>query len=247
MASVTHLSRAPIVEAVIDVGLRFERAREATEFESYWEFVRNDYPNKQTRQNFAITVNANAAASERVVSELGGYVFRSGDGTRVVQSRPDGFSFSRLRPYGSWEATLDDAWRLWLLYRNHFRPDRISRLAVRYINRLDLPGPSLDFDEYLLTGPRVPQNVPQGLSAFSSSLVIPGVRPQVLAIVRQSFDGSGLAQDIVPVILDIDAILECDISVEDDAAVMDALLELRTVKNQIFFGSLTDKAVELFI
>ncbi len=245
MSDIVHLSRAPIVEAVIDVSVRFESARDPKEFQSFGELI-EDYPNKQISQSFAVTIKAAPDAGQEVRTELGGYIFRSTDATRVVQSRPTGFSFSQLKPYESFEHTLNEAWRLWQLYRNRFRPDRITRLSVRYINRLELPGPRLDFDDFLTTGPRLPKNVPEGLAAFSTSLVVPEVRPGVLAIIRQAFDSAMLTGDVVPVILDIDVLRECDMGVNDAEAVHEALAQLRLAKNQLFFGSLTDRAVELF-
>jgi uncharacterized protein (TIGR04255 family) len=67
-----------------------------------------------------------------------------------------------------------------------------------------------------------------------------------LAIIRQAFDSAMLTGDVVPVILDIDVLRECDMGVNDAEAVHEALAQLRLAKNQLFFGSLTDRAVELF-
>jgi uncharacterized protein (TIGR04255 family) len=50
----------------------------------------------------------------------------------------------------------------------------------------------------------------------------------------------------VPVILDIDVFRESRFAV-DGNAVWDYLAQLRVLKNRLFFGALTDEAVELYL
>jgi uncharacterized protein (TIGR04255 family) len=127
-----------------------------------------------------------------------------------------------------------------------FRAEGISRISVRFINRLQLPGPTLDFDDYLCAGPKLPEGQ-SSLSAFTTSVVIPDATTQTTSILRQVFEPNSAAPpDKIEVIVDIDVVRESQLEAEDDAGLREALRDMRTVKNRLFFGSLTEKAVELF-
>jgi uncharacterized protein (TIGR04255 family) len=51
--------------------------------------------------------------------------------------------------------------------------DIITRLVVRYINKIDIPLPVGDLKEYLRTFPEVSSDLPQGLSGYFLQLQIP--------------------------------------------------------------------------
>jgi uncharacterized protein (TIGR04255 family) len=81
----------------------------------------------------------------------------------------DGFAMSRLAPYENWNAVRDEARRLWDIYRSIAKPSKLIRLAVRYINRIDMPLPLGDFKDYLRTVPDVSPDLPQGLAYTANS------------------------------------------------------------------------------
>jgi uncharacterized protein (TIGR04255 family) len=84
-----------------------------------------------------------------VVQDLGfqGYFWKTSDEKTIVQFRVDGFTFNRLRPYTSWTELFPQALDLWHLYSRVSRPEVITRLAVRYINRIPLPAGVTDFSD----------------------------------------------------------------------------------------------------
>ncbi|HVY82088.1 MAG TPA: TIGR04255 family protein [Steroidobacteraceae bacterium] len=245
MATIQHLSRAPITEAIVEVQVRFGDDRAPETFERLAEALARDYPQKELRRRLQVQFDLAANKVDPSEGTLG-YLFRSRDGAQVVQSTREGFSFSRLTPYENWNAMFGEAWRLWLVYREMFAPISVRRLSVRYINRLNLPGPELDFDDYLTSAPRLPEGMGYGVSSFTTAVVMPDAKTRTSTILRQVFDGPGAEPTIVPVILDIDVVREVSLDPSDDAAIRTAFSELRALKNQAFFGSLTQKCVELF-
>ncbi len=244
MAKVRKLKNAPITEAVVDIGVRLSAPQDESAYKRFAERINADYPTQQQRSQVELKVMLGKQSAEHV-AKFAGNLFRSEDGIQVVQSRPEGLTFSRLKPYSDWDSMLSEAWRLWAIYREAFAVERVIRISTRFINRLEFTDLKLDFDNYLLIGPRLPQELPQTLSSFSTSVNIPDVAPATLAIVRTLFDVAAV-KTTVPVLLDIDVIHECDISPHDDATLRKAVDELRPIKNRAFFGSLTDKAVEIF-
>src|SRR5205807_10632047 len=109
--------------------------------------------------HFEMGPRVSAAASAQHV----GFIYSSSDQKQVYQVRLDGFSFSRLAPYVSWEPFCREARRLWQLYRERLKPAAVTRLAVRYVNRLDIPGERIEIKDYLRTMPEIADGLPQTL------------------------------------------------------------------------------------
>lgn len=244
MAECRHLSSAPITEAVVDLRVRFEDSNAERDLERLESRIKAEFPKKKQRLEMRVEIGPDKDKPGSKISSVG-FLFYSADDKHVVQCKPDGFGFSRLAPYGTWDELITAAWGPWEQYRDEFGPSRVVRISSRFINKLPLPG-NLDFDDYLTVAPRLPPNVPQQLSAFSSAVVIPNVAEKMTAIVRTNFDSAGIQDNLTFVILDIDTVTDCDLAPNDDSGIRKTIDRLRMVKNDLFFGSLTDKAVELF-
>jgi len=173
-----------------------------------------------------------------------GYLYTSVDGKYIVQARLDGFTLSRLQPYDNWESFRDEGKRLWEHYIAIAMPNLVSRLALRYINRLELPMPFKDFKEYILTTPEIAPALPQGLKTFFMRLEVPHDEYQAIAIVTETIEPPPNDQ-FLPLIFDIDVIHEAQFS-PGSTEIWQTFEQLRNFKNEIFFNSLTDKAKELF-
>ena len=52
-------------------------------------------------------------------------------------------------------------------------PEAIERLAVRYINRIDVPSPGIDLKQYFRTSPEISPDLPQELSGYFMQLTLP--------------------------------------------------------------------------
>jgi len=85
--------------------------------------------------------------------DLRGYMFRSEDEFNVVQFRVDGFTFNRLKPYTSWKSVWPQALELWRKYQNMALPVAITRMALRYINHIELPSRAFRLDDVLTCPP----------------------------------------------------------------------------------------------
>ena len=129
--------RAPITEAIIDIRVQAEPALRTLE-ELHLQ-VADLYPGKTKRFEVVGQISAGAAVGASATQTQTGFAFTSKDSKQIFQAKTEGFTFSRLRPYGNWVELRDEARRLWAIYRDATTPIRISRVAVRYINQIDIP------------------------------------------------------------------------------------------------------------
>ena len=171
--------------------------------------------------------------------------FRSPYEQKVVQARLDGFTFNKLKPYENWEMFRDEGRELWEFYLELAHPLRVNRIALRYVNRIEVPLPFGDFNEYILTNPQVAPKLPQSLSSFFMRIQIPFSDQMALATITQTMEKPTESQKL-PLIIDIDVVRQSNFTKDAFSEIWDGFEELRIVKNDIFFNSITEKAQELF-
>ncbi len=247
MSQWPHLPNAPITEALIDIRVKLPAEVTLETLSTFQDGIRARYPNRRERASWQSQFEVAPGAVPRVHEPTGGvdgYLFVSPEGTQIVQARRDGFTFSRLKPYETWEQLKDEAGALWDQYKALTRPVQILRSAVRYINRIEIPLPVVDLRRWFHTTPEVARTLPQGLSEFFIRLVIPFDDPRATAIVTQTVVQSD-ERDVVPIILDIDAFQD-ETCAPDAADLWDRFEQLRKVKNRVFFESITKETEELF-
>lgn len=124
MAEYPHLSNAPITEALIDIRVELPEAISFDKLGALHEEIEADFPESKTRFVFEsqIRLGDHGAQLKTHPSRPDGFLFTSEDKTQVFQARLDGFTFSRLRPYETWEALFEKAAKYWKLYRGVTKP-----------------------------------------------------------------------------------------------------------------------------
>jgi uncharacterized protein (TIGR04255 family) len=242
-----HLRRAPITEALIDFRVQPAEGLSTRKLEEAARRVEKEYPARSAVK----TVHARLELGRGVVvpdfehNEVGVLV-KSPDEKTQAQFRLNGFTLNRLEPYTSWDEIYPETKRLWRLYVEVAQPVAVVRLAARYINRLKLPLPVADLRDYLIEPPRIPESLPQALLAFLTRLVIHDSSLQQSAIVTQSSEPNPVDPDHATVLLDIDAFKEVNLKQVQQDEIDRVLGDLHEFKNNIFFGSITQRASEFF-
>jgi uncharacterized protein (TIGR04255 family) len=238
-----HYTKAPITEAVIDLSVEIGSEEKPQSLNDFGSIIQADYPKKDmvlAIENRFEQVEGEASLSSN--QSILGYRFISPDDKQIVQARLNGFTFSRLAPYEKWELFRDEAQRLWDIYKVSTNSKTINRVAVRYINRLDLPLP-LDLKEYLLTAPELSPKLSQGLSDYFMQLQIPQEDIKAMLVLIEAIIPSS-KENLLSVLLDIGLFSDVDFSATKDDHWR--LLEtFRVRKNEIFEACITDKTREL--
>lgn len=245
MAKYTHLEKAPIIEALIDIRIKMREDLTVEKLESIYNAIPGQYPDKKARHKWEgkFELKKGESPISLGTETIDGYIFTSADQKQIFQARLDGFTFSRLKPYETWEQLRDEAYKLWQKYRDVTSPE-ITRVALRYINKMEIPLSGKDFSEYLKAAPIIPEVLPQGVSSFLTRVVIhePGI--DASAIITQALEQI-VNPNILPIILDIDVFKQKSEGISEEDA-WKILEKLRHFKNKIFFESITEKTKEIF-
>ncbi len=241
-----HYSNAPITEAIIDLRVkpRADLNLEALEAVRSGEEIVYPRSNKIYQTEGTITIQEGAPASASAQQQLLGYKFTSEGGKSIWQSRWDGFTFSQLAPYANWEPFRDEGRRLWRLFRERSAPVAVERLAVRYINRIDVPAQSIDLKEYFRTSPEVSPDLSQELAGFFMQLQIPQADLGGQVLINQTIIPPSRA-GVVSVVLDIDLICSENVPSSEEALWV-RFEKLHVRKNEVFEACITNKTRRLF-
>ncbi len=247
VAVTRRLARAPITEALIDVRAVPLAGLSEDVFKTIPSILKSDYPLVEERRaseaQLALEPGKPLRASSRDLG-LQGVWLRSQDEKEVVQFRTDGFTYSRLAPYTSWEDILPRSLRLWKTFVEVLRPEIVTRLAVRYINHLPLPDGPVELDDFIFTAPKVPQGVIGEMGPFSTRVLLAHPERKLQAIVTQSIE-PGVRSKRPTLLLDIDAFKTGNVGISAES-IAPHLEALREYKNMIFFGSLTESFARSF-
>ncbi len=246
MAEWPKLNAAPITEALLDIRASLPAETDLDRLATFHESILDRYPTKRERSHWETQFELQPGGMAGVKQSQGGvdgYLFISKDETEIVQARRDGFTFNKLKPYVSWMEFRTEGKRLWDHYREIASPVSASRIALRYINKIDLPLP-VDLKEYIRTTPEIAPALPQALSGFFMRLVLPFEKRNCTGIITLTL-GDPQRPDCVALVFDIDVYREGTFNAQDEM-IWTFMEDLRNTKNDIFFKSLTPKTMDLF-
>jgi uncharacterized protein (TIGR04255 family) len=248
MARQRHLPHAPITEALIDIqaaprdGLTFAGLQESISAPEFGYYVKN--PISEGTFGFMLTSDGTQPQTTAQAVQIG-LRLHSHDEKYVAQCRLSGFTLSRLPPYEEWPNLMREAKRVWAVYAERLRPTRITRVATRFINNLQLPlDQGESYQKYLHKLVDVPDEAPQSVANFLQRFELVDIESHARVILTLALNKTSPGGR-VPVILDIDAfrIIDLELPAPD---IWDILEKLRALKNRCFFSTITETTAELY-
>lgn len=247
MAQPRSLSRPPIVEALVD--LQASVPGDPRTFNALADELHSEFPTKEQQSEVEGTIEIKGG--KLVFPHVGSPAFvgvrvANVDKTIYVQFRPDGFTLNNTKVYIGGDQLIDKALTLWEVLVERTKPEIVSRVALRYINRLELPLNDGDqFERYLTSAPKLPERAPKLVSEALSRIVGHDAQRQATAIVIQQLKQQQGGQRIA-LAIDVDVFRTGNFPV-DTAALREILDSLRMLKNETFFSLLTDETVSFYI
>lgn len=245
MSDYETFKNAPITEAVLEIMADPQEGIQIEDLLQFPKHVQDRYSRTVQKMEFKGGFKLGAEVSILPSEQKAmGYLLHFDEGKKIIQSRLNGFAFSKLKPYENWDAFHSEAREIWYNYLEITKPKRISRISLRYINRIEIPMPMKDFNEYLLTNPQIAPGLPQALCGLFMRLEIREPVLDATGIVILAVDNPILPEKL-PLIFDVDVMRKASY-VDNLDGIWGDFENLRKFKNEIFFRSLTERAKELF-
>jgi uncharacterized protein (TIGR04255 family) len=234
--------RPPITEAVIEFRFAHSSAEDICQRAANNTGKEYFYREIDKSANFKIDVATGKTQTQQVST---GVKLSSIDRTDVIIFRTASFVASRLAPYLGWEHFRSRARAAWGQWRKVGGSMDLSRIGLRYVNRIDVrsePDEPVSIENYLNVYPETPDGPP--LMGYTMQ-VLRDVGADDCRLVLNS--GSVVAPLIgfTSFVLDLDVFRENELPLRDDE--LWALLEkMRQHKNNVFESCITPQARIIF-
>ena len=250
MAKRKQYKNPPLVEVFTEF---FFQPEEGTEWDSfimptYYRKIAKDFPTRKRMPTVGIEVRMAGGGSSTEFQPLSPptprHRFISEDEKTLVQLGENQLVVNQLPPYYGWEKYEPTVVDCFSLYLKLWKPARVLRAAVHYLDKIDLPEAEVGLEKYFNLLPVLPEYPEQPATNLTLSYEIPGaIGGDVLIVTmkqRPSADPNGLSflfqWDYVAT-----SGLICEIT-----AVREWLKEAHDFLSGIFLSTFTDECRKLF-
>lgn len=236
----------PLIEALCE----FHFAPEASQdFDSVIQLlsqkIQARFPKRSRLQLQASQIDVNSSGMAEITKQVLPLVrFQSDNEQVLIQVGQNLLTINHLRPYTSWEEFFPSIEAGLHAYREVVNPATLLRIALRYINRIAIPGKRIQLEDYLELRPFIGQIALQDLAAFTLGIQIPHEDSRDMLSIQLASADSG-SPEAVAILLDLTYFLKRpdDFSLD---TVSEWLMAAHTTIEEAFEACLTDQLRNLF-
>lgn len=235
----------PIIEAVCEFRLTPETEWDPTIPGLIYEKISDVFPKKDERVIREVALIDTQEGFQQQISTATRAVFQAEDEKSFVQVGTRLISINCLAPYPTWENFMPKIEMALDALKKTVQIEGLQRTGLRYVNRITIPAPKVDLDEYFDFSPHLGQNLPQDMAGFSLECVISYVDRRDACkvmltnrVVRDNTDVSNFMLD-----LDYFLVEPRTISFEDGLSWAD---EAHSNIQTVFEGCVCDRLRDLF-
>lgn len=246
-------SRSPITEAILDFQLEYLVSPTLDSLSSCGDEIPDEYPERTPLQTSVseFVIDPQAGNSARIKDFPAGFAFLSESKQRIFQAKTDGFTFNHVSTapgtYPGWFVFRLEAEKVWGIYKKICRPNRVRRIGLRYINRIDLdttgPASIVKIQDFFRTYLELSSDLPQTMGGFFMQVVVP-IPELRSAVAITKTQVKSPKPEVVSIILDLDLFRTEDIP-NDETEFWSLIDSMRFKKNEVFEACITDKLREV--
>ncbi len=233
----------PVVEAVVEFQVR--EPLDAAVLEKLKDKLTDQYPlPPQRNMEFGFQIGPDSA---RMHQQFQGYRLTSIDVSDVLLIGPNSIVNSRLAPYLGWESLIERVQQNWTVFKRVAGQREITRVGVRFINRIDIPNPGeqpINLDDYLNVSPRLPMHSSSPLTGFAVNFSTLLGTEKIRLVVNVGSDNNVLVR-VNSFLLDIDLSKDQELPQREED-LWPFVEKFRNLKNSVFESCITNRTREVF-
>ncbi len=241
--------KAPIIEAIFDIQLTPEQEISHEVFAEAHKEIRDEFPIVNTTYFITGQLQVDTQNVGEIKGDLSksipvGKMFSNKDKNRHIQMKSNSYTFNMQPPYTKWEDFSAQAFKYFEFYKKFVPIKSINRVAVRYINQINIPLPlkNPDLNTFFTCVPKIPNGLPNELHNFLNQIQVPYKEDNTVLSITQTILQE--KDNKLPFLLDIDVFKIKDIA--NDKSLVDVFNKLRDLKNLAFENSITEETKKLF-
>lgn len=237
--------RAPITEGVIH--LRVGGIATTDEQQKVVRRLTKGYPHSKPLQEFNLKIDT-TGGEVSVDQRPQGFRLNTDDQADIVLVFPDGIAVARLAPYQGWEKLKERAQAAHEEWRGSTTHRPVTRIGIRYLNRIDIPLNGLsqvDLATYLAFRPQIPGISNGPMAGYMVQATLPTDTPPWSVSISSTIVTPPPLLNHVSLMLDIDVFRTEQIP--GNQAELWAMIDAaRPIKNRVFERCITDESRKLF-
>jgi uncharacterized protein (TIGR04255 family) len=165
--------------------------------------IQTGFPKRDRLQLQASQITLDTAGIPEITQQLLPLVrFQSNSEPVLIQVGQNLLTVNHLKPYISWEEFLPSVEMGFHAYREVVKPTIIHRIALRYINRIEITSDRIHLEDYFEFRPFIGQKKLQDLAAFTLGIQIPHEGARDMLNIQLASVDSGTS-NTVAIILDL--------------------------------------------
>ena len=168
--SARNYPNPPIQEALVEFHFADDGRWNWTYPGRYWGLVRDEYDGEpRSEQTIAIGAQVQAqSVSTQAISGVGRVFLTQTNGRGLLGLAPLRCSVHVTGAYPGWKDFRPRVEHAVDAYRELDPECRVSRISLRYVNRIIIPGVALDLTQWFTSSPTLPDGVTQSMNALMS-------------------------------------------------------------------------------
>lgn len=242
MAEQVYLEKPPISEAILDIRVEFPEGGEPSKEELMEVFaqIEDAYPVIQE-----LVESDDSDDSDDSDKQFEGYLCTSENESHIVALNKGGLGFSQVSAYSGGDAFKGQVEEVWHKYSGVISSGVITRVGLRFINKLEIEiKEGDDLEEFIACPPRAPKDTTDVMGRFFSSVTVADTKTDISAVITQAMKHD-LSKEHEIYYLDIETYKYVEEGIQEES-IWELYDGLRDLKNRIFFASVTDKALEKY-
>jgi uncharacterized protein (TIGR04255 family) len=175
----------PLIEVVCEFRFQESRPWDLVFSGLIFDKVRSKFPISSQRNDFEFLLNNQE--SQQTVVQRAISIFSREDERALIQISPNLLSVNHLKPYPTWPIFKEMIKEVFHTYVNIVNPMGITRIGLRYINRIEIPygeDQSLKIEDYLTVYPKTPIEIPDTFTSWGQRVEVPFKSPEGLLILQ---------------------------------------------------------------
>jgi uncharacterized protein (TIGR04255 family) len=236
-------AKPPIVEATVEV--RTSELLDRRDLERCRDRFKKKYERVEDLAEVSVAFAPGGAVTHQ--TRPLGYKLTAANALDILLVNHFSIGMSRLAPYVSWEAFIEDFQQNYELYTKLIGRRRVVRIGARFQNRIDVPNDLIrdaNWSDFIRVQPAVPKEIADGTGNYYMN-VQPSFRDTNVKLIIQTGPVNEVLLDHTSLQLDIDAYMDTDLPTRVDL-LWEEFARLRAVKNTVFENCITEATRKLF-
>lgn len=238
-------ANCPIVEAACEFRLTPDTKWDPAIPGLVYQKVREEFPKRSQRLAHSIDFTSNSKRLQQQVRLNERALFLAVDGKAFIQVGPRLLAVNCLKPYPTWEVfkpRIQDAFRA---LTDVVETKGLQRIGLRYVNRIEILGRSINLGDYFEFRPFLGQSLPQkDMTGFLLGCILSFADGRD-ACKLQLTNAAPEKTDNVSFVLDLDYFVNEPRAVSENEA-LEWVESAHQRVDETFEGCITDKLRELF-